>query len=154
LLKPNAIQGYPANATKYLDGSGNWSVPAGGGGGGGGGSNVASFVFAHNGTAVTGVGVSRIPLAAASTITGVTASSNTAPTGASLKFDVNKNGTTIFTTPANRPTLAISANETSAQAVPDVTALAAGDYLTADIDQVGSTVAGADLVVVVYYTTP
>lgn len=122
--------------------------------GGGGGSTVANFVFAHNGAAVVGVGVSRITLAAASTITGVTASANTAPTGATLIFDVNKNGSTVFTTQANRPTIAISANETASPAVPAVTALAAGDYLTVDIDQVGSTIAGSDLVVVVYFTTP
>jgi hypothetical protein len=64
---------------------------------------------------------------------------------------VNKNGTTIFTTQANRPTIAISGN-TDESGVPDVTALADGDYLEVDIDQIGSTVAGSDLTVQIYMT--
>lgn len=79
------------------------------------------------------------------TISSVRASCGTAPTGASLKVDVNKNGTTIFTNQANRPEIAIGANTDTS--VPDVTALVDGDYLTFDIDQVGSTVAGSDLVI-------
>lgn len=79
------------------------------------------------------------------TISSVRASCGTAPTGASLKVDVNKNGTTIFTNQANRPEIAIGTNTDTS--VPDVTALSEGDYLTFDIDQVGSTVAGSDLVI-------
>jgi hypothetical protein len=62
--------------------------------------------------------------------------------------DVNKNGTTIFTTQANRPTIAIGAN--TALGTPDITALAQNDYLTFDVDQIGSTVAGANLTVQVF----
>lgn len=77
------------------------------------------------------------------TITAVRASVGTAPTGASAIFDVNKNGTTIFTTQSNRPTIAASSFTDLADAI-DVTTLSAGDYLTVDIDQIGSTVPGAD----------
>lgn len=70
----------------------------------------------------------------------------TAPTGAAIIMDVNKNGTTIFTTQANRPQIAIDAT-TGNSGTPDVTALAETDKLTIDVDQVGSTVAGADLTV-------
>jgi hypothetical protein len=56
---------------------------------------------------------------------------------------VNKNGSTIFTTQANRPTI-VSGALTSVS-VPDVTTWANGDYLTVDIDQVGSTTPGTDL---------
>jgi hypothetical protein len=42
----------------------------------------------------------------------------------------------------------VSTNEDESGA-PDVTSLAAGDYLTIDIDQIGSTVAGSNLVVTV-----
>jgi hypothetical protein len=70
----------------------------------------------------------------------------TAPTGATLIVDVNKAGTTIFTTQANRPTIAIGATQADS-GTPDVTSLAEGDKLTIDIDQVGSTIAGADLTV-------
>ena len=71
----------------------------------------------------------------------------TAPTGQAILVDVNKNGVTLFTTQANRPTIAAAAFQDVSEAVPDVTAIAAGDYLTVDIDQVGSAVLGADLTV-------
>ena len=71
----------------------------------------------------------------------------TAPTGASLIIDVNKNGVTIFTTQANRPTIAAGAT-VSSDSLPDVVSLAQNDYLTIDIDQIGSVVAGANLTVV------
>lgn len=67
----------------------------------------------------------------------------TSPTGADLIADVNKNGTTIFTTQANRPkVLAGDIDGVGVATVPDITGLAEGDRLTVDIDQVGSTVAG------------
>jgi hypothetical protein len=61
---------------------------------------------------------------------------------------VNINGITAFTTQANRPTVA-AGNNVSSVAVPNTTALAEGDYLTVDIDQIGSTLPGADLTLVV-----
>lgn len=80
------------------------------------------------------------------TIRAVRATVTTVPTGQAIRVDVNKNGTTIFTTQGNRPNIAISGN-TSKVTNMDVTTLADGDYLTFDIDQVGSTVAGSDLLV-------
>ena len=70
----------------------------------------------------------------------------TAPTGQAIIVDVNKNGTTIFTTQANRPQIA-AGSTTGDSGTPDVTALAEGDKLTVDVDQVGSGTAGADLTV-------
>jgi len=75
----------------------------------------------------------------------------TAPTGAAIIVDVNKAGTTIFTNQANRPTIAIGATSGDS-GTPDVTALAEDDKITVDIDQVGSTVAGANLTVEVVCT--
>lgn len=80
------------------------------------------------------------------TITSVRASVGTAPAGASIIVDVQKNGTTIFTTTANRPTIAAAAN-TGLSGTPDVTGLVTGDYLTISVLQVGSTTAGSDLIV-------
>lgn len=58
----------------------------------------------------------------------------TAPgSGKTLTFDVNKNGTTIFTTSGNRPSITGATQEDNDN-VPDVTTLAAGDELTVDID--------------------
>lgn len=79
-------------------------------------------------------------------IHGAWVAAGTAPTGANLVVDVNRSGTTIFTTQANRPTVTAGTNG-GVLAVPDVTTLADGDYLTVDVDQVGSVVAGADVTV-------
>lgn len=87
----------------------------------------------------------RLYVTVACTISQVHISVGTAPAGQSIKVDVNKNGVTIFTTQANRPEIAIAGFADSS--VPDVTALAPGDYLTVDIDQAGTTILGADLVV-------
>ena len=78
----------------------------------------------------------------------------TAPTGASLIADINKNGVTMFTTQANRPTIAAGANSAGAVTLPDITALAAGDYVSVDIDQIGSGVAGSDLTVAIKVSVP
>jgi len=69
-----------------------------------------------------------------------------APVGQSLIVDVNKNGTTIFTTQANRPAIP-SGELTNKSPAPDVTLWPDGEYLTVDIDQIGSSVAGSDLLV-------
>jgi hypothetical protein len=79
-------------------------------------------------------------------VIGVRARLDTAPTGATAILDVNKNGTTMFTTQGSRPTIAISGND-STVLLPDVVAFVAGDRLSYDIDQVGSGVAGSDLTV-------
>lgn len=80
------------------------------------------------------------------TVVGCWAAAGTAPTGASIIVDVDKDGTTIYTTQANRPEIAIS-GFVSALETPDVTSWADGSYLNVEIDQVGSTVVGADLTV-------
>ena len=82
------------------------------------------------------------------TIETVRASVGTAPTGAALIVDVNKNGTTIYTTQSARPQIAAGANSATGNS-PAVATFAAGDYFTVDIDQVGSTVPGSDLTVTV-----
>jgi len=70
----------------------------------------------------------------------------TAPSGAAIIVDVNKNGITIFTTQANRPQIT-AGQYTGDSGTPNVTNLAEGDKLIIDIDQIGSTIAGADLTV-------
>jgi hypothetical protein len=111
-------------------------------------AQATPLVFNYTGTVAVTTGKSRVYNDSGRTLTirSIRASVGTAPTGATLIVDVNKNGTTIFTTQSRRPTIAISAN-TAKVTNPDVTTLADGDYLTVDIDQIGSTVAGADLTV-------
>lgn len=105
--------------------------------------------FSKGGTLTTGTGTFRWYAKGAWTITQVRASVGTQPTGASILIDVNKGGTTIFTTQSNRPTIAVSTNTDLADAI-NVTSVADGDFITVDIDQVGSTIAGADLTVQVW----
>ncbi len=87
-------------------------------------------------------------------ITGVTLSVGTAPTGASLICNLQKNGTNMFTTSGNRPTVVAAATKTAAKsAAPDTATFAAGDEIKLVVAQVGSTVAGADLNATVEYVT-
>ena len=117
------------------------------------GKNVLDdlLLFSAQGTlsAGAGQGVFRAPFAIE--ILGVTAAVQTAPTGASILLDLNKNGTTMFTTQGNRPTIAASATSTSTEAVPDITAVAIGDVLTIDRDQVGSSTPGSNLSIFIRY---
>jgi hypothetical protein len=73
----------------------------------------------------------------------------TAGGSSSTIVDIHKNGTTIYTTQANRPTIVFNDADKKVQAtLPDVTAVAAGDILTLDIDQ-AETGTPADLTVVI-----
>jgi hypothetical protein len=80
-------------------------------------------------------------------IVGAWVTAGIVPTGADIIVDVNLNGTTIYTTQGNRPTVPATTNGGAISATPDVTALAPGDYITVDIDQIGSTIAGGNITV-------
>ena len=108
-----------------------------------------TLVFCIPGDLSTGTNVAPSVLAdEALTVDKVYVYVRTAPTGASIIVDVTKNGVTIFTTQGNRPEIAIDGN-TDESGAPDVTSLAKNDRVDVDIDQVGSTVAGADMTVMV-----
>jgi hypothetical protein len=109
---------------------------------------IEAYTFSVTGAVAVATGRSRIYLAGDYVVETVRAAVNTPPTGAALLVDVNKNGTTIYADQSKRPSIAAGANSAVGNN-PDVTTLAAGDYLTVDVDQVGSTVAGADLTVTV-----
>lgn len=72
----------------------------------------------------------------------------TAPTGASILVDINKNGTSIWATNQVNRLAITAASHTGDQTSFDITSLTDGDILTLDIDQVGSTITGADLTVI------
>jgi len=93
----------------------------------------------------------RLVMPFSGTITSVTAALLSAPTGASVILDVNLGGTTIFTTQANRPTVAAGAT-TATTGTPNVVAFDASDILTVDCDQIGSSTAGTGFTVAVAYT--
>ena len=110
-----------------------------------------AWFSAASGNIATGSGTHRLYAHEARTVTTWIAFVDTAPTGTSAKFDGNKDGTTMFTTQGNRPTISIS-GFASTETAPDVTAWAADSYLQADVDQVGSSVPGADATMVAIYT--
>ena len=118
------------------------------------GDHTHSLTFSLTAFFKTGVlplttGTQRLPIDGGYTIVGTRLMVGTAPTGADIVIDVNKNGTSIYTAQANRPTITDGQNAGGPGASPDVTTLVAGDYLTVDIDQIGSTVAGSDLTVTI-----
>lgn len=93
----------------------------------------------------TGTAKVKFRMPYAFTLSEVRASVNTAPTGASLVVDINEGGSTILSTK-----LSIDATETTSTtaATPPVisdTALADDAEISIDIDQIGSTIAGAGL---------
>lgn len=108
-------------------------------------------VFSVPGVLSVQTGNGRVYANQAGSVTEVRASVGTAPTGASLIVDVLKNGTTMYTTQANRPTIT-AGNFTVVATLPDVTSLASGDYITVNVAQVGSSVPGSDLAVQITVT--
>lgn len=83
-------------------------------------------------------------------IVGVSAASLTTPVGSSIILDVNKGGTTIFTTQASRPTIVVT-QTTATVGTPEVVEFSAGDVFTVDVDQVGSGTAGTGFTVSVAF---
>lgn len=108
------------------------------------------FVFTITGTLSTGTSLAPLLVATQSlTITKVYVNVKTAPSGAAIKIDINKNGTSIWnSTQGNRATVADGATS-GTQTSFDTTSLAEGDILTLDVDQIGSTTPGADITVIV-----
>jgi hypothetical protein len=105
--------------------------------------------FSYPGNLVAGSGTAKFRMPFHGTVLGVAATLGTAPTGSSVILDVNKNGVSLFTTQANRPTFTAGALVSTAT-LPDRTSLTAGDLLSVDVDQAGGTIAGADLTVTIY----
>ena len=108
------------------------------------------FTLSSEAVLTVGDGKARIRMPFAGHIVGVTVSVLSAPAGSSAIFDVNKNGTTIFCTPANRPTVA-AAGVSATAGVNSVKTFVAGDVITVDVDQIGSGTAGTGFTVAIAY---
>ena len=99
-----------------------------------------------------GTDKARFTMPYAGTLTAVKADVNTAPTGSTLVVDINEAGVSVLSTK-----LSIDAGESSSStaATPPVisdSALASGAVISIDLDQIGSTVAGAGLKVTLFVT--
>lgn len=79
------------------------------------------------------------------TLTGVRASVTTAPTGATIIVDINEGGTTILSTKLSIDASEKTSTTAATAAVISDSALADDAEITIDIDQIGSTIAGAGL---------
>lgn len=85
----------------------------------------------------------RMPYAM--TLSEVRASVTTAPTGATITVDINESGTTILSTKLTIDASEKTSTTAATAAVISDSALADDAEITIDIDQIGSTVAGAGL---------
>lgn len=103
-----------------------------------------TFAFFTSGNLSVANRVAAAIVGVGGTVVDVRAALDTAPVGASVILDVNKNGVTMFTTAANAPTIA-AGQTVSTTTLPDVVILAPGDLLTVDVDQIGASTPGAGL---------
>lgn len=111
-------------------------------------SRFFTFVLHRGENATTGINkTNKLIVDKAYTINKVYAYATTAPTGSALIFDINLNGSTIWSTQANRIQIATGANY-GTQTSFNSTALVEGDVLSIDIDQIGSIIAGSDITVI------
>ena len=81
------------------------------------------------------------------TLTGVRASVLTASTGANIIVDINENGTSVLSTKLSIDAGEKTSTTAASAAVISDSAIADDAEITIDIDQVGSTIAGAGLIV-------
>jgi hypothetical protein len=132
---------------KFLKDDGTWVLPTAAGGA------RLTQIYTVPGPLAPGTGTTEFVVTIPGDIVNVWASVTNSFTGSSVLVDVNINGTTIFTTQANRPTIA-------AGSVRDITGtpnaadadFVAGDRITVDIDQVGTHGAADQITVGVEYT--
>lgn len=95
--------------------------------------------YNYDGTLAVNTGDKRLYMARAGTFGTFDMYVKTAPAGAALTVQINKNGSSIGT-----GTIADGATSGTGQALSS-TSFSAGDYLTVDITQIGSSTAGEDL---------
>lgn len=99
---------------------------------------------------VVAIGTERLPtyrMKRVTTVEDIELHVKTAPTGAALIVDINEAGTTIFST---KPEIDAGGTVEDDNHVISDNSIAIGAELTMDIDQVGSTIAGSDLTVLLH----
>jgi hypothetical protein len=119
--------------------------------GGSGGMAVDWFV---DGALATETGVTAWVSPKSATISSIIAYCSTKGASGSTTIDIHKNGTTVFTTQANRPSVAYNDADGWATGTPDVTSLLEGDVLTLDIDAVATGAEGLAVVIELATTAP
>jgi hypothetical protein len=89
----------------------------------------------------------RLYPSATMTLISVMASVSTASTGADIKVDIRKNGTSIL----GGNLLTITLGTFKSSVIANTTQITTSDYITIHVTQVGSIIAGADLVTSIYF---
>jgi len=151
----SSVQAYDSNLTSFVntftlptsDGSANQVLQSDG-------SGTLSFTdvatgfeksYRYSGTLATNTGSLRLYLHKAATLSEINLFVQTAPSGSAINLDINKNGSSIATP-------SIADGQTSNTGISANVSFAVGDYITVDIDQVGSGTAGSDLYAVLTFT--
>lgn len=113
---------------------------------GGGYNRVETLSYTKQGVLTTTTGGSEFPIGGGNFILeSIAARVTAAPTGSAVILDVLKNDTSIFTVPANRPTIAPGTRNAVVGSFPTVM-LVPGDWIEVTIVQVGSGSPGDTLV--------
>jgi len=99
-----------------------------------------------------GTNKARFTMPYAGTLTAVKSDMNTAPTGSTLVVDINEAGVSVLSTKLSIDVGETSSSTAATPAVISDSALASGAVISIDIDQIGSTVAGAGLKVTLFVT--
>lgn len=123
-------------------------------GGGSAAENVELVVACSNETSNLTTGTAKVTFRApyAFTLTNVRASVNTAPTGSTFIVDINENGTSVLSTKLSIDASEKTSTTAATAAVISDSAIADDAEITIDIDQIGSTISGKGLKVVLIGT--
>lgn len=105
--------------------------------------------FAHTGALGVRTGVRGYPVPFACQVLGVIGYVASPPVGSDVIFDVNADGVTLFGTQSARPRILDGSTSMTEATGMTVTSLSAGQVLTVDVDQVGASVPGSDLTLVI-----
>ena len=101
--------------------------------------------FRQTGTLAITTGTKRWYAPKSVTFTKITARVDTAPVGSALNVDINKNGVSAVT-------ISVADGQTKTINSSPSLSMVEDDYLTVDIDQIGSSTAGSELTITFTYT--
>lgn len=110
---------------------------------------VETFEFTNQGPLFVQGGVTELPISGGTfSFASIAARVGTAPTGNAAILDINKNGASVFVGPTDRPTI-LAGTKLAVVGSWSGVSLQDGDWLTVDIDQIGSVIPGSNLVVTI-----
>lgn len=131
----------PNNTYTFLRGDASWAAPL----------EKFEYAISDETTALT-TGTAKLTWRSpcAMTLTGVRLSAITAPTGATLVVDINEGGVSVLSTKLSLDATEKTSTTAATAAVISDSTIADDAEMTADIDQVGSTIAGVGAKIILY----